>query len=128
MERAANFYHGVLGEVGAGRVVQSDCYIAWAKEEGQPMFCMIQPFDGKPATVGNGVMIAIAAENPAAVDRLHAKALELGGIDDGATGVRADPVSGLNVYYIGYFRELDGNKLNFYYQSADLEDELSSGR
>ena len=73
-------------------------------------------------------MIAIAAENPAAVDRLHAKALELGGIDDGAPGVRADPVSGLNVYYIGYFRDLDGNKLNFYYQSADFEDELSSGR
>ena len=89
---------------------------------------MIQPFDGKPATVGNGVMTAIAAENPAAVDRLHTKALELGGTDDGAPGVRADPLSGLNVYYIDYFRDLDGNKLNFYYQSADLENELNSGR
>ncbi len=128
MDRAANFYDGLLGEIGAGRVIDTERYIAWATGEGQPMFCMIKPFDEKPATVGNGVMIAIGAENPATVDRLHAKALELGGTDDGAPGIRADPRSGLNVYYIGYFRDLDGNKLNFYYQSADLDSELNSGR
>jgi predicted lactoylglutathione lyase len=48
------------------------------------------------------------AENPAAVDRLHAKALELGGADEGAPGVRAE------MFYIGYFRDLGGNKLNFF--------------
>ena len=76
------------------------------------MFCMLPPFDGKPATAGNGVMIASVAGNPAAVDRLHATALELGGSDDGALGARADPVSGRNVFYIRYFRDLDDNKLN----------------
>jgi predicted lactoylglutathione lyase len=72
------------------------------------MVAVIEPFDEKPATVGNGTMIALAAENPAAVDRLYAKALELGGTDEGAPGVRAD------AFYIGYFRDLDGNKLNFF--------------
>ena len=57
---------------------------------------------------GNGTMIALAAENPAAVDRLYAKALELGGTDEGAPGVRAD------MFYISYVRDLDGNKINFF--------------
>ena len=108
MDRAGNYYDGLLGEIGAGRVMENERVIAWATGEGQPMFAVIKPFDEKPATVGNGVMISIGAENPAAVDRLHAKALELGGTDEGAPGVRAD------VFYIGYFRDLDGNKLNFF--------------
>ena len=53
-------------------------------------------------------MISLAAENPAAVDRLHARALELGATDEGAPGVRAE------AFYIGYIRDLDGNKLNFF--------------
>lgn len=108
MDRAGKFYDELLGEIGAARVMENERFIAWAMTEGQPMFSVIKPFDEKPATVGNGVMISIGAENPSAVDRLHAKALELGGTDEGAPGVRAD------VFYIGYFRDLDGNKLNFF--------------
>ena len=108
MDRAGKFYDELFGEIGAGRTMENERFIAWATAEGQPMFSVIKPFDEKPATVGNGVMISIGAENPSAVDRLHAKALELGGTDEGAPGVRAD------VFYIGYFRDLDGNKLNFF--------------
>jgi catechol 2,3-dioxygenase-like lactoylglutathione lyase family enzyme len=108
MARAENFYDSLLGEMGAGRVMDNERLTAWATGPDQPMVAVINPLDEKPATPGNGVMISIGAENPAAVDRLYAKALELGGTDEGAPGVRLD------MFYIGYFRDLDGNKLNFF--------------
>lgn len=108
IDRAGKFYDGLLGELGAGRVMENERLTAWATGPGQPMVAVIKPFDEKPATVSNGGMISIGAENPAAVDRLYAKALELGGTDAGPPGVRAE------MFYIGYFRDLDGHKLNFF--------------
>ncbi|MDP6182910.1 MAG: VOC family protein [Gammaproteobacteria bacterium] len=108
IEKAGQFYDALLGEMAAGRAMENERFIGWATGPGQPMFAVIKPFDEKTATVGNGTMIALAAENPAAVDRLYAKAIELGGTDEGEPGVRAE------AFYIGYFRDLDGNKLNFF--------------
>ena len=107
-DRAGKFYDALFEEIGAGRVMESERLTAWATGPGQAMFALIKPFDENPATVGNGTMISIGAENPAAVDRLYAKAIELGGTDAGAPGVRAE------IFYIGYFRDLEGNKLNFF--------------
>jgi len=73
------------------------------------MVAIIKPFDGKPATVGNGVMVALAAASKAQVDAIHAKALALGGADEGAPGPRGPG------FYAGYFRDLDGNKLNAFF-------------
>ncbi len=112
LERSAKFYDALLGEMGAGRALDMGRLIAYATGEGQPMFGICVPEDEKPATVGNGVMIALGAENPAAVDKLYAKAIELGATDAGAPGVRAD------AYYIAYFRDLDGNKVNFFCPAA----------
>ena len=108
LPRASQFYDALLKEVGASRAMDMGRLIAYAAGEGQPMFGICTPFDEKQATAGNGTMISLAAENPAAVDRLHARALELGGTDEGAPGVRGD------AFYIGYVRDLDGNKLNFF--------------
>ncbi|MEX2480675.1 MAG: VOC family protein [Gammaproteobacteria bacterium] len=108
LARAAAFYDALLAEVGATRAMDMGRLIAYSAGEGQPMFAICIPSDEKPASAGNGTMIALAAENPAAVDRLYAKALELGATDEGAPGVRGD------MFYIGYFRDLDGNKLNFF--------------
>ena len=109
LERAGKFYDALLTELGAGRAMEMpDKLIGWATGSGSPMLCAITPENGQPATVGNGVMAAIAAENPAAVDKLYAKAIELGGTDEGKPGVRAE------AFYIAYFRDLDGNKLNFF--------------
>jgi len=69
----------------------------------------MKPFDGKPATVGNGVMVSLQADSREMVDRIHKKALELGGTDEGPAGLRDGK------FYIGYFRDLDGNKLNAYF-------------
>lgn len=69
-------------------------------------FSITKPYDGGAASVGNGVMIAIAMDTTEKVDAFHAKALQLGGTDEGAPGFRVEK------FYAGYFRDLDGNKLN----------------
>jgi predicted lactoylglutathione lyase len=51
-------------------------------------------------------MVALAMDSPEKVDAVYAKALELGGTDEGAPGPRSEQ------FYAGYFRDLDGNKLN----------------
>ena len=107
LERAAAFYDDLLAIVGAGRFMETDTFIAWAVAPDKPALSVTTPYDGNAATVGNGVMIALAVESPDQVGALHAKALELGGADEGAPGPRGD--SG---FYAAYFRDLDGNKLN----------------
>ena len=105
-ERAAAFYDALLGELGAGRAMESDRFIAWATAPGAPGLSVIRPANDEPATVGNGVMVALALDTPEKVDQIHAKALELGGSDEGAPGARGPG------FYAGYFRDLEGNKLN----------------
>jgi len=107
LERAAAFYDELFSLIGAGRFMEMDGFIAWAVSPGKPAVSLTKPYDGKPATVGNGVMVALVMQSTDQVDALHAKALELGGADEGAPGPRGD--SG---FYAGYFRDLDGNKLN----------------
>jgi predicted lactoylglutathione lyase len=109
LEDAAKFYDELLGSIGAGRFMESDEFIAWATAPGTPAISITKPYDGKEATVGNGVMVAIVLDSKDKVDALHAKALELGGADEGAPGQRMDN------FYAGYFRDLDGNKLNAFY-------------
>lgn len=106
IDRAATFYDSLLATIGAGRFMEGDHFIAWAQSPDSPALSVIKPYDGKPATVGNGVMISLLMENPEKVAEFHAKALSLGGADEGAPGIREG--GGL---YIAYFRDLDGNKL-----------------
>ncbi len=105
-DEAAKFYDELLGTIGAGRFMESDSFIAWATAPGSPAISIIKPFDEKEATIGNGMMVAIVVDSTDKVDALHAKAMELGGTDEGAPGQRTDN------FYAGYFRDLDGNKLN----------------
>jgi len=107
--RAAKFYDALLGTLGATRMMESDSFIAWSTPSGGPAVSVIKPFDEKPATVGNGVMVALAMDSKAKVDALHKKAMELGAKDEGAPGPRGDN------FYAGYFRDPDGNKLNAFF-------------
>ena len=105
-DEAAKFYDDLFALVGAGRIMESDRFIAWGTGMTSPAVSIAKPYDGKPATAGNGVMVALAMDSPQKVDAVHARALELGGTDEGAPGFRFDN------FYAGYFRDLDGNKLN----------------
>lgn len=105
MPAAAAFYDALLGELGAGRFIETDRLIAWGVAPGQPMLAVCMPWDGKPASVGNGQMVALAAGSEENVRKLHGRALELGAINEG------DPGERMQGFYGGYFRDPDGNKL-----------------
>ncbi len=108
LPRAAAFYDELLTEVGAKRLWEFPRGIAWGVAPDKPSLCVLTPFDGNPATVGNGVMVALVVNSREKVDRVHAKALELGGKDEGPAGPRGEG------FYAGYFRDLDGNKLDVF--------------
>jgi predicted lactoylglutathione lyase len=105
LPRATAFYDALLGEMGASRFMEMDRMVIWGTKPGAPMLAVCKPWDGKAATAGNGTMVAIDAGSREMADKLHAKALALGGKDEGAPGPRGDSLYG------GYFRDLDGNKL-----------------
>jgi catechol 2,3-dioxygenase-like lactoylglutathione lyase family enzyme len=108
--RAARFYDSLLGEAfGAKRIMEIGSFILWGRSFGEPCLAVTPPYDKQPASVGNGVMVALRAESKQAVDALHRHALELGGSDEGAPGPRGDG------FYAAYFRDLDGNKLNAFF-------------
>ena len=112
-ERAAHFYDNLLAVIGAKRAMESPEFIAWGNSPNQARLSIIKPYDGQAATVGNGVMVALIVDSKEKVDAVYNKAIELGGKDEGAAGPRGD--SG---FYAGYFRDLDGNKLNVFCMSA----------
>ncbi len=110
LARAAAFYDAVLAEIGAKRSMEEpDYFIAWDKGDGGAGLGITYPFDKQAATVGNGTMVALGATSREEVDRVYAKALALGGADEGAPGQRYPG------FYAAYFRDLDGNKLNCCY-------------
>ena len=106
LERAAKFYDALATEMGTARMMEFDSFIAWGTAGGGAGIAATKPFDGNPASVGNGVMVALEAKDNDQVRRLYDIALANGGSDEGAPGPRGDG------FYAGYFRDPDGNKLN----------------
>lgn len=106
LARAAVFYDALAAELDTPRMMDFDGFIAWGKAGGAAGIGLTKPFDGNPATVGNGVMIALEAKDKEQVDRLYELALAHGGTCEGPPGPRGDS------FYAGYFRDPDGNKLN----------------
>ncbi len=109
LKEALNFYDALMPLLGEKRLWTTESMAAWGSSRSTPAFCITTPHDGNAASIGNGVMIALKVESPEQVDAVHAKAIELGGKDEGVPGPR-----GSNGFYGGYFRDLDGNKLNAY--------------
>lgn len=111
LPRAVKYYDELFGSLGIKRFMEEENYfVAWAPSPEQPSVAVSVPFNQEVATVGNGTMVALLMESPQQVDAFYAKAIELGGTDEGKPGFRpADATSG---FYAGYFRDLDGNKLN----------------
>jgi len=108
-QRSVSFYDAVLstlsmkqlyfppdlGWVGYGTIMEA------------PQFAVGRPFDGKPATFGNGVTVAFNAPNRAVVDKFYAAVLKNGGSDEGKPGLRDYHPN----YYGTYVRDPEGNKL-----------------
>ena len=107
LDKASKFYDTLMAEINAARFMESDSFIAWATAPTAPALYVIKPYDGEAATVGNGTMVALLMESPEQVNSFHKKALELGATNEGDPGPRLG-----GGFYAGYFRDLDGNKLN----------------
>jgi predicted lactoylglutathione lyase len=113
LEQAAKFYDALLAELGGKRMMEAETFIAWDRGDGGAGLGVTKPYNGEAATVGNGVMVALMVDGPETVDRVYKKAMELGARDEGPAGPRGE--SG---FYAGYFRDLDGNKLNVFCMTA----------
>jgi len=109
LARAAKFYDALLAEIGGKRAMESDRFVSWSAGANSPGVGIIKPFDGKAATAGNGMMVALAVDSQEKVKALYNKALQLGAKDEGPPGLR------FGNFYAAYFRDLDGNKLNAFY-------------
>jgi predicted lactoylglutathione lyase len=103
-EKSKAFYDALLAELGGKRIFANE-RIQFYGAPKSGMIAVCKPYDGESATIGNGMMVALAAPSREAVDKTYAKALEIGAADEGAPGVRTGN------FYGGYFRDLDGNKL-----------------
>ena len=110
--RAHEFYLALLPEVGLVRSFHDpERQMASFRKPDQPrpLFFVTEPFEGEAAP-GNGPMIAFLCDTREMVDRVYAKAMELGAMDEGRPGLRAQ----YHPHYYGcYIRDLDGNKVCF---------------
>jgi catechol 2,3-dioxygenase-like lactoylglutathione lyase family enzyme len=118
MQRASTFYDAVLLPLGLRRrAVVPDggplatCWVA--PGNALPRFYVYMPFDGKPATTGNGAMTAFVAPSPTAVDAAYAAGMANHGTSEGAPGPRPHYGEG---YYGAYLRDPDGNKLHIVFR------------
>ena len=107
--KAEKFYDELFQEIGAKRFMETEQFTAYSASPDKPGIGITVPYDGKPATVGNGTMVALQVDSSSKVDSFYRKAISLGGKDEGKPGPRGD--SG---FYAAYFRDLDGNKLNVF--------------
>jgi catechol 2,3-dioxygenase-like lactoylglutathione lyase family enzyme len=105
LEKAKAFYDALLGSAGISPLFPHPSGGRVYGKDGCPFFVVLGPYDQQPATVGNGSMSAFRFDTRGEVDAFHAKALALGGTDEGAPGERAPE------FYMSYFPDLDGNKL-----------------
>ncbi|MGK0221536.1 MAG: catechol 2,3-dioxygenase-like lactoylglutathione lyase family enzyme [Limisphaerales bacterium] len=113
MARATGFYDGLLAEIGGKQLFGQDRIKFYGTGPGAAMLAVCIPYDEQAQNPGNGNMIAISGGDRAGVDKLYAKAIELGATDDGEPGERVP-----GVFYGAYVRDLDGNKLCFFEMNA----------
>lgn len=105
--RAKAFYQAIMAALHIPQFMETEEGAAYGELTGAKLF--VGPaYDGKLASVGNGTHVAFVAKTRVEVDTFYAAAIENGGIDEGAPGLR--PHYHPN-YYGAYVRDLDGNKL-----------------
>lgn len=110
LDRARTYYDALFESVGGKRLMQLEDqrgFTMYGVAMNRPGVVVMRPFDGGAAAPGNGTMVALVMDSKDKVDAFHAKALELGGTNEGDPGYRGDPKLG---YYFAYFRDLDRNK------------------
>lgn len=109
IEKAKQFYDALLPTVGLrGLFEHGSGGRIYGTAAGVPVLSIVRPFDGGKATAGNGTQASLLCDTAEQVAAIHAKALELGGRNEGAPGPRS---GGGATVFAAYFRDLDGNKI-----------------
>ena len=110
LERARAYYDALFATIGAKRLLQLDeqhGFTLYGVDMRKTAVVLVRPYNEQPAHCGNGNMVALVMDSRDKVDAFHAKALELGGTNEGDPGIRGDPKFG---QYFAYFRDPDGHK------------------
>ena len=111
LDRSRAYFDALLGTIGAKRVMQfpddQGGFTMYGVGRDKPALVVTRPYDKQPAHHGNGNMVAIVMDSRDKVDAFHAKAIALGGANEGDPGFRGDPKFG---FYFAYFRDPDGHK------------------
>jgi len=111
LKRAKEFYDRLLAAFGIEAAFEHPSGGRVYGKNGYTVFAVVGPYDGEPASPGNGIMVGFRFDTSEDAAAFHAKALELGATDEGAPGVRGGP------FFMSYFRDLDGNKICGFHQS-----------
>ena len=109
MDKAKAFWSELLSELGASVQIDVGRLAMIGTGMDKPMLAVCIPYDENEPNPGNGNMVALAPGSKEMVDKLHAKALELGASNEGDPGQRIP-----DMFYGGYFRDPDGNKAVFF--------------
>jgi catechol 2,3-dioxygenase-like lactoylglutathione lyase family enzyme len=105
-DRAVAFYDAVMPTLGCRKLEDYPDTVAYGRQF--PEFWVQTPFDGQPATVGNGYHIGFFATSKAMVDAFYAAAIAAGATSEGEPGSRPDYG---DPYYGCFVRDLDGHKI-----------------
>jgi len=110
--KSIRFYDPLFKEMGLDVCWRDEQMISWGRpdEPGYPRFFTGYPFNGNAANAGNGTMTAFLIDHPQTIDRLYRLAMQNGGEDEGAPGLRPQYSAS---FYAAYVRDPDGNKIAF---------------
>ena len=109
MDRAKAFYTELLADKGASVLMDIGRIAFIGKSMAEPMLAVCVPYNEDDPHPGNGNMFAISADSKEDAAALYQKAIELGGSCEGEPGQRIE-----DMFYGGYARDPDGNKMVFY--------------
>ncbi len=104
IEASIKFYDSLFEQTELKQVLSTERMTFWQCEDFA--FAIAKPFNGEPASNGNGTMIGLNVGSVEEVIRLHKKSIELGGTCEGEPGQRGPKFS-------AYVRDLDKNKIVF---------------
>ena len=103
---AGRFYDAVLGALGFQRVFEDDTAIGYGVEPDNDLLCLkLRP---QAAAPGPGFHLAFTAPSRSSVANCHAAAMQAGGTDNGAPGLRPD--YGPN-YFACFLIDPDGHRV-----------------
>lgn len=114
IQRAKAFYGPLFEVLGGGQFMEGERSVAYGRSMDEPMVVVTTPFDGEPASVGNGSMVGLRCADEDQARAVYDRAMELGAKSEGEVGPRGDQ----GQFFGGYFRDPDGNKLAAFTMTA----------